>query len=154
MNRVYSWRKHHNADAQAVGEWLSSLSDVSADNIVKLAKRKTCPAHDAFTWDNDAAAHEYRLVQARIMVRSIKVEIVNKKREAVEVDAFIDSSTRGQYVDVFTASEDEFGIAEERFLKLIDRLEQRYSNLEIAYPVIQAIRNTKKTAARRKKKAA
>lgn len=154
MNQKYSWRKHQNADAQAVGEWLSSLSDVSAENIVKLAKRKNCPAHDVFDWSDESAAHEYRLVQARVMVRSLKVEIVNKKKEAVEIDAFIASSERGQYVATLEASDDELTAEEERFLGLIDRLEARYANLDIARAVIAAIRNTRKSAARRKKKAA
>lgn len=154
MNRVYSWRKHHNADAQAVGEWVESLSDSSPENILKLAQKKTCPAHDVFNWDNDEAARQFRLVQARVMVRSLKVEVINKKKEVISMDAFITSSDRGGYVPIFDATDEELTAAEERFLDLIARLEKRYEDLEVAIPVIAAIRRVRKSTARRKKKAA
>ena len=148
--RVYKWRKHLHGDAQAVGEWLESLPDLSAASILKEAKKKRSPAHGIFEWSDTKAAHEFRLVQARIMVQSLHVEIIDEQNEVIEVNAFIASSNRGKYVPVFRASEDEISAAEARFLDIIGGLESRYSYLRIARPVIIAIRQVRQSTNRRK----
>jgi hypothetical protein len=148
-SRAYKWRRHLNGDAQAIGEWLESLPDLSADRIVKEAKKKRSPAHGIFEWSDTEAAHQFRLVQARVMVQSLHVEILGKKKEIVEVNAFIASTDRGGYVPVFQASESELTAAEEKFLNLIDSLESRYAHLQMAKPVIKAIRRVRKSALRK-----
>lgn len=45
----------------------------SAERIVELAQPARSPIHEAFQWDNDAAAHEYRLEQARHLCRHIVI---------------------------------------------------------------------------------
>lgn len=153
-DRIYSWRKHLNGDAQAVGEWVESLSEKSADVIVREAKKKRSPAHGIFEWSDTEAAHQFRLVQARVMLSSLRVEVVNSKQEPIEVNAFISSSVKGEYVGTLDATDDELTAAEQKFLDLIYRLEERYDSLRLAQPVIRAIRQVRQSTARKKRKAA
>lgn len=46
---------------------------LTAGMVVEKARAKRNPLHKQFEWDNDAAAEEYRLEQARSMLRAIHV---------------------------------------------------------------------------------
>ena len=41
--------------------------------VVEAAKPKNHPLHDRFEWDDKVAGHQFRLVQAAKMIRSVKV---------------------------------------------------------------------------------
>jgi len=63
-------------DPQVIGEELERLratSDLTAETVVKAARNAKSPLHGEFVWDDTKAAHRYRLVQARTLVRSVKV---------------------------------------------------------------------------------
>lgn len=63
-------------DAGVIGPILSDLAGggvVSAAQVVGVAKDPSNPLHHFFTWDDSIAAHEYRLSQARYMLRSVIV---------------------------------------------------------------------------------
>ena len=66
-----------NGDAEKIHLELEKLrsktGDLSPDEVVEMARSKDNPAHSEFTWSNAIAAREYRLEQARRMVRSIVV---------------------------------------------------------------------------------
>jgi hypothetical protein len=47
--------------------------NVTAEALVQVASAKRNPLHAEFTWDDTEAAREYRLVQARSMLRSFHV---------------------------------------------------------------------------------
>lgn len=44
-------------------------------DIVESATPPESPLHDRFEWDNSEAAHQYRLVQAAGLIRSVKIKI-------------------------------------------------------------------------------
>lgn len=46
---------------------------VNAEEILKAARPQKSPIHEHFTWDDTEAAHEYRLEQARYLVRHIVI---------------------------------------------------------------------------------
>lgn len=57
-----------------------ALSDVNGGTltpelVVKSAENKNSPLHECFTWDNKAAGTAYRLIEARTLIRSVRVEI-------------------------------------------------------------------------------
>jgi hypothetical protein len=52
----------------------NDAGDILADAIVEAAKPKTHPLHALFEWDNRAAGHQYRLHQARVLIRSVVIE--------------------------------------------------------------------------------
>lgn len=58
--------------------------EVTPTEIVARSKPKSAPTHDSFEWDDKAAGHEYRLIQARSYLRIIVVKDVFEDQE-VEV---------------------------------------------------------------------
>lgn len=57
---------------------------IRPEDVVEFAKDKKTALHDKFTWDDGTAAHEYRLWQARQVLR-MYVTILDDKREAVRM---------------------------------------------------------------------
>jgi hypothetical protein len=47
---------------------------VTPDAVVEAARPKTSPLHSHFQWNNDKAAHEYRLWQARQLIAVVVFE--------------------------------------------------------------------------------
>lgn len=47
---------------------------LTAEAVVEEARPKEHPLHDRFLWNNAEAGHQYRLVQASELIRSVKVE--------------------------------------------------------------------------------
>ena len=73
---VYQWKNgtRFNADAQKVGEEVKAIGpEVTPVEVVKAARKAKSAMHDCFEWDDTAAAEEYRLEQARLVLRSIVV---------------------------------------------------------------------------------
>ncbi len=59
---------------------------ITAEDVLKDAKPKESLLHAAFEWDDTEAAHQYRLEQARLLIRSVRV-VVGEKEE-VEIRLF------------------------------------------------------------------
>lgn len=77
---VYQWKDgaHKRGDAQAVGAAIEALRVASGGYVepaavVDASRPEDAPAHHLFEWDDDVAAEQYRLVQAREVIRSIEV---------------------------------------------------------------------------------
>jgi hypothetical protein len=66
--------------AQAVGESLESIKGeygtLNPENVVKAASDENHVMHPLFEWDDSLAAHQYRINQARSVVRAICVKVV------------------------------------------------------------------------------
>jgi DNA-directed RNA polymerase subunit RPC12/RpoP len=63
-------------DAQIIGPILVELSEksgVTARDVLDVGRSEQSPIHKYFEWNNDKAADEYRLEQARRMMRSIRI---------------------------------------------------------------------------------
>lgn len=85
MHRLeYAWRdgarlqKGARVPAQVVGERLERLRAAAAGEltpqaVVADAYDPTSPLHPLFEWDEAEAAHRYRLVQARALIRAVIV---------------------------------------------------------------------------------
>ena len=80
----YLWRdgarlqKGAGVSAQAAGEhleWLRSRSggELTPEQVVDDARGHNSPLHSLFEWSDDEAAHQYRLHQARQIIRSVIV---------------------------------------------------------------------------------
>lgn len=67
--------------------------------VVAEARPRSSPLHSRFTWDNTKAAHEYRLWQARQLIRVV-VEVIDgiKGRQEVFVSLTTDRAETGYRV--------------------------------------------------------
>lgn len=72
------------------GKIVQALQELEDENggiltphiVVDSARNISSPLHSAFDWDDTSAAEKYRLMQARILLTTIKVEFMGEKREA------------------------------------------------------------------------
>lgn len=80
------------ANAQRYGERLLELEvqygALTPATIVKDAEQKSSPLHDWFEWRQQRAADEYRLVQARYLLRMLEVKIELGSGEQRQVRLF------------------------------------------------------------------
>lgn len=53
---------------------------LTPDGVVKDARDPKSPLHEHFTWDDSLAAHQYRLDQARTLIRIIHYEVTIETR--------------------------------------------------------------------------
>lgn len=86
-----------NADPQKVGKELDALAGQNAGKltppaVVEYAKDPKTEAHKCFQWDDTAAAFQFRLQQARQLVRSIEVITTDKgesRKEPLVVNVIV-----------------------------------------------------------------
>jgi hypothetical protein len=74
-------------DATRIGRFLDKRfgdSKRTPEDVVAAARPKRSPIHRDFEWDDAAAATEYRLAQARYLLRSIQVTFRNERDEPQE----------------------------------------------------------------------
>lgn len=48
---------------------------ITPDAVIADAKDSRSPLHDQFEWDDSVAAHQYRLDQARALIRTVKCRV-------------------------------------------------------------------------------
>lgn len=77
---AYEWRAgaRLRGSAQAAGEAIDKIAAknggvCSPHDLVAAARRPRHACHGMFEWDDEVAAHGFRLVQARQIIRSIRV---------------------------------------------------------------------------------
>lgn len=74
---------------QRIAEKLQSMLDsngmLTTDMVLKEAKKKTSPLHGEFQWDNDKAAHKYRQVQARTLIKRYNITVEKPEEKLVHV---------------------------------------------------------------------
>ncbi len=65
-------------------------------DILRKAEDPECPLHDSFEWEDSTAAHEYRLIQARKIIRRYNVLIEEQDEMVVHVP-IVSGSGEGEY---------------------------------------------------------
>ena len=81
-------------EPQPIGEYLERIRSkhghLKPEVVVQHAKPEKSPIHRVFEWDDEVAAEEYRLIQARALVRSVVVEVETDGQESpITVRAFV-----------------------------------------------------------------
>ena len=123
-------------DASAVGDALEAVREKSggvltAESVVQEAAKKRSPLRRYFEWNDGAAAREYRLYQARNLIRA--VEVVVEERADLEVNAFLHFASAGGYVRASDAVQDDAlrGELERRGKAELAGLRRKYGHLKI-----------------------
>lgn len=121
MKKKYVFREKSRitGDATVVGQELEAIrkrnGDVlRPDDVVRESKKVKAPLHDQFEWNDAEAGHEYRLIQARTLIRSVQV-IRSKDKEPVSqfVHVRMNPIKESYYQDMNTVarSPDEYELA-------------------------------------------
>lgn len=146
----YKWSRAFSVPAQTFGDFYYSLRKRTPEALVDAAKKKSSPIHSLFEWNDRKAAHEQRLILARVMINSLQVEITTPKGKPGQVLAFVRSSDRGHHVATLEASKEELTAAMQNCWRDMVRFRSQYKNLEIASTVIAAINEVDRNLRRRK----
>lgn len=82
------------AAAKTVGEHIEGLrrhfqGELTPEDILDDAKHDNSPLHDYFEWSDTAAAHQYRLQQARGLIRSVVAVFIRDDQPAVRTKAYV-----------------------------------------------------------------
>lgn len=92
---IYRWKEgaRISVDAQAAGAELERIrvrhnGRLEPEWVVHNAKAPKNPLHDLFEWDDNVAAQNYRVDQARGIIRSIEV-VVEATEKQKPVRAFV-----------------------------------------------------------------
>jgi hypothetical protein len=89
--RVTPGARVRKADAQLLGqafEALKATGPLTAERVLNEAMNTKSPLHKYFTWDDQKAAHQYRLEEARRLIRSIEVVLEDAKGKQVPMRAY------------------------------------------------------------------
>lgn len=151
----YRWkngaRVSRQMDPQDVGEHLEQLrrqnGAITARIVVDDAADPTAPTHPHFEWDDQVAADQYRLEQARSLVRSVVVQ--REDRPESTIRAFVVVQEQGGD-DVYTSTQvalADVGLRQQvlkRALGELTAFERKYRDLEELAEVFAAAEKVKR----------
>jgi len=86
--------------ARAVGEHLEMLrqkfkGEITPQDVLDDARHDNSPLHSYFEWNDGAAAEQYRLQQARGLIRSVVAVYTQPDKPAVRARAYVHIPERG-----------------------------------------------------------
>lgn len=135
-------------DPEAVGQALDQLNDrhggLTAKIVLSAAKARRSPMHNAFTWEDAEAAHNYRLRQAGSLIRAIVVENEDQPTVRRFVNVIMqdqDEATCRHYMTLETALRDEQArkLVLAKAKEELDAFRRKYANLKEFAAVIDVI---------------
>lgn len=115
-------------------ELFDKFGKITASMLIDAAKSKKSPAHNAFEWDNNKAANEYRLWQARQYIKRITIIYEEQEEKLFNVpikmnsDEYYEDNKEGEYKPISLMEKDEFT----RTLKMaIGQLKKSQENVNL-----------------------
>jgi hypothetical protein len=93
----YEWKsgRGHRVPAATVGEIISQIEQEKGSchpgDLVDVARPEDSPIHELFIWDDELAAEQHRVNQARGIIRSLRVVVIEAEERREQV-AFVSVS--------------------------------------------------------------
>lgn len=114
MTVTYKWKPGTivKLDAQLVGEELDAIrrrhNKLDAENVVFEAADEDSVLHPHFEWNDEIAAHNWRLDQAQYLIRHLDVVISKQDDDERTIRAFVNvvEETERHYISVQDAMRD------------------------------------------------
>ena len=137
----YSWGDgwSPNMDANIVGGVVEKIEAehgaVTKELLLEESRPEDAATHSLFEWDNDKAAEQYRLEQARHTISALRVVYVTPEKEEIAVKAFINVSeltdkARYRNVEVALTEEDSREVYLKRIRNELEAFIRRNRNIE------------------------
>ena len=85
---------------EAIKEELESLvvdGSLEPERVVDAARNPNSSMHGQFNWDDTEAAHQYRISQARALIKRVKVNVIRADDTVVRVSSYIRSASGAGY---------------------------------------------------------
>jgi hypothetical protein len=116
MSESYSWklkglaRKVNPSIAANELKRIQSLYGVLTPEIlVTHAENPECPLHPIFEWNDNVAAYNYRLQQARILLNNIQVTVISDgEPKKISVYEVVSKKEGYKSIDTFTCTDIDF----------------------------------------------
>lgn len=132
-NKNYKWKIKSlakNVDPELATKEIERIETIygriTAETVLKAAENKKSPLHELFQWDDDKAAHNYRLQQARIFINNIEVVYVSDGEEK-RIPAFeiIRKENSQSYKHIETLTVDEIAQVRDNTINAISSLKAK-----------------------------
>lgn len=88
-------------------EQLEENGNLNPATVVDAARDPASPLHDFFEWDNNAAAEQYRLSQARLLIRRVKIQVTVREIPMDVMRYVRDPDEPGNYSNIVRVRSDE-----------------------------------------------
>ncbi len=146
----YKWKSHGlgGVKAQAAGEAVEGIigkhGGVTAEILLREATKKRSALHSCFEWNDTIAAQNYRLDQARYILRQIEVIIEREDKEPLRIRAFhcVEDEEQGRRYVTITQARSESDMWEQviiRAMKEIQQWKETYRDIKEFEAVFEAI---------------
>lgn len=120
--------------------------ELTPSAVVDYARPKTSPIHDRFTWNDKEAGEKFRLMEAAMMIRSVRISFEDDGGNATApVRAWVNIRERhdepGVYIPIqkaLTSSETSSMILDQA-KREADAFRQKYASLSAARKLVEAI---------------
>ena len=128
-------------DAQTAGNELQRIYErdgvIEPETVVAESQTPSAPLHSCFEWDDEKAAHKYRITQAQTIIRSI---VVVEEATQPETRAFVNVQREYHPVSVVVRNPEKREILLQNALNELRWFERKYNTLQELSNVFAAIK--------------
>lgn len=75
--------------------------------VVEAAKSKSSPLHGYFTWENNKAAQNYRLLEASMLIRTVRIRVSSGENQITAPAYMLPVRGHGNYLPTETVIQSE-----------------------------------------------
>lgn len=129
-------------DAQTAGNELQRIYErdgvIEPETVVLESESPSAPLHSCFEWDNEKAAHKYRITQAQGIIRAIVS--VNETEKSQETRAFVSVEREYHPFSVVIRNPEKRDILLQNALNELHCFEKKYNSLRELSGVFSAIK--------------
>ena len=144
---TYQWKVQGimPVDAQTAGNELQRIYErdgvIEPETVVLESQTPSAPLHSCFEWDDEKAAHKYRITQAQTIIRSI---VVVEEAKQPETRAFVNVQREYHPVSVVVRNPEKREILLQNALNELRWFERKYNTLQELSNVFAAIKEVTK----------
>ena len=128
-------------DAQTAGNELQRIYErdgvIEPETVVAESQTPSAPLHSCFEWDDEKAAHKYRITQAQNIIRAI---VVVDDAKQPETRAFVNVQREYHPVSVVVRNPEKREILLQNALNELRWFERKYNTLQDLSNVFAAIK--------------
>lgn len=144
QNMTYQWKVPGimPVDAQTAGNELQRIYErdgvIEPETVVEESESPSAPLHSCFEWDNEKAAHKYRITQAQGIIRAIVA--VDETKKNPETRAFVSVQREYQPISVVIRNPEKRDVLLKNALDELRWFERKYNTLNELSGVFEAIK--------------
>ena len=141
---TYQWKVPGimQVDAQTAGNELQRIYErygvIDPEVVVLESESPSAPLHSCFEWDDEKAAHKYRITQAQGIIRAIVA--VDERQENPDTRAFVSVQSEYHPVSVVIQNPEKRDVLLQNALNELHWFEKKYNSLCELSGVFSAIK--------------